>query len=306
LSKRSVAVIFAVAGILLFSTKAIFAKLMYQMGVDHMSALMLRMLFASPVYFIIFFGIKKSANTTSAKDHLYLFLLGFVGYYLASFLDFKGLTYIKASLERLILFIYPTLVIIISALVLKKHISNVQKMGVLITYLGIVIVFLPELVSSSSQSNAHVVTGALLIFFSALTYAIYLVGSQWLIPKFGAKKFTTIAMLWSGFFVLCHYTATSDAPVSILEWNYEVYLLGAAMGLISTILPSFFISFAIHKLGAAEFSIFGSLGPVSTIVLAYVFLGERLTPLQIAGSLVVISGVVLAEYFGKKAARVSP
>lgn len=271
-----------------------------------MSTLMLRMAFSVPIYLFILMSLKKPPTKIRGKDHFYLFLLGFVGYYLASYLDFRGLTYIKASLERLILFIYPTLVILLSALLLKKHISNIQKIGVLITYLGILVVFLPELLQSTETDSQAVLTGGMLVFFSALTYSTYLVGSQWLIPKFGIRRFTAIAMIWSGLMVSIHFWMVIDSPSSLLRWNTEVYVLGLMMSIFSTVLPSFLISGAIHQLGAAQFSIFGSLGPVSTISLAYLFLEERLTGVQVIGSMIVIAGVMTAEYYGKKRAKASP
>ena len=266
-----------------------------------MSALMLRMGFALPAYVIILTLSKSPSRHVKKTDLLYLFLLGFLGYYLASFLDFKGLTFIKASLERLILFIYPTLVLLLSFILFRKKIIRMQKIGVAITYLGIVIVFIPELTLSSSQLNSDVIKGAILVFFSALSYAMYLVGSQWLIPKFGVRRFTAMAMIWSGTLVLIHYLVTAEAPLSIFEWTPRVYLIGGLMGIVSTILPSFLISYAIHKLGAAQFSILAALGPISTISLAYIFLSERINLVQVLGSLVVICGVLMAEYYGKKA-----
>jgi drug/metabolite transporter (DMT)-like permease len=306
-NNRSIIVILGISGILLFSTKAIFAKLIYAEGVDHMTTLMLRMLFATPVYIVIL-AMTKKGNEENRTKHGYLFLLGFLGYYVASYLDFTGLTYIKASLERLILFVYPTLVIFLSALFLKKYVSSIQKVGVLITYVGILVVFFPELISQGTMINqSSTLIGGTLVFFSALTYAGYLVGSQWLIPSFGVRRFTAIAMIWSGLMVTVHYLFVVPSPMWIFELSPKVYGYGIAMGIISTILPSFLISQAIHKLGAAQFSIFGALGPVSTITLAFIFLGERLTLLQILGSIVVISGVMLAEYYGKRqASKVSP
>lgn len=305
-SSRASAAVLAILGILLFSTKAIFAKLLYQQGVDTMGALMLRMGFAIPIYLIMLFSLKSTTKPNNKQDHFYLFLLGFAGYYLASFLDFKGLMYIKASLERLILFIYPTLVIILSALLLKKPITRIQKIGVAITYAGVIIVFSPELVSVSDQTGDNTLIGGSLVFLSALSYSLYLVGSQWLIPRFGVRRFTAIAMLWSGAMVLVHYLISVEEPMAIFDWNLEVYVLGALMAFFSTFLPSFLISQGIHKLGAAQFSILAALGPVSTISLAYLFLDEQLTAVQLLGSLVVIGGVLIAEYFAKKKATNAP
>ena len=300
-SARTKAVVFSILGILLFSTKAIFVKLLYQKGLDTTDALTLRMGFAVPVFTVMLLRLKDSTHQVKRSDYFFLFLLGFAGYYLASYLDFEGLTLIKASLERLILFIYPTLVITLSAILLNKTISNIQKFGVAITYVGIVIVFLPELYHTEGLASVNVIKGGTLVFFSALSYSLYLVGSQWLIPKFGVRRFTAIAMIWSGLMVFVHYMLASDNPMDMLTWNYEVYLLGALMGILSTILPSLLISQGIHQLGAAQFSILAALGPISTISLAYFFLNEQLSPIQLIGSLVIISGVMVAEYFDRKA-----
>jgi drug/metabolite transporter (DMT)-like permease len=296
-TNRSIAVLLAVLGVLLFSSKAIFAKLIYTYDVDAITALMLRMTVAVPVYVVVFLATPKTKSERN-KDLLYVFLFGFLGYYLASFLDFEGLTYIKASLERLILFIYPTLVIIISAVFLKKRILFVQKIGVLITYLGVCIVFAPELLEQENPSS--ILTGAILVFFSALTYAAYLVGSQWLIPRFGVRRFTSMAMIWSGVMVALHYLTVSETPMQMFDLPKPVYRYALMMGVLATVVPSFMISAAIQRLGAAQFSIFGALGPVSTITLAYLFLNETLSFFQILGSLVVIAGVLVAEYYGKK------
>lgn len=301
MNRRAIAVLLGVCGVLLFSTKAIFAKLIYAQGVDNMTTLMLRMAFSFPFYVLIL-SITPQKVSVNPSKHAYLFLLGFLGYYLASYLDFTGLTYIKASLERLILFVYPTMVIILSAIILKKHVSRIQKIGVLITYLGIIVVFAPELLTHAVQQQ-NALIGGTLVFFSALTYAGYLVGSQWLIPSFGVRRFTAIAMIWSTLMVTLHYLAVETDVMILFHLSTKVYLLAILMAIVSTVLPSFLISQAIHNLGAAQFSIFGALGPVSTIVLAYIFLSERLTLTQIIGSLVVISGVIIAEYYGKKVAE---
>ncbi len=288
----------AVLGVLLFSTKAIFAKLMYQEGAIAIEALSLRMLFSLPVY-LAMLARTSSQPAISTKNYLWLLGFGLIGYYLASFFDFKGLEYIKASLERLILFVYPTLVILMSYLIFKERLTRAQTLGLVATYLGILIVFFPEV---QVQNSSDVLTGALLVFLSALTYGSYIVGSGWLIPKIGTIRFTSIAMMISAIAVIIHYFISVDT-IRLLEFDRDVYIYGLCMAVFSTILPSYLISYAIRGLGANQFSIFGSLGPISTILLAYLFLGERLTWLQIVGGVIVIGGVFIAERYKVKVSR---
>lgn len=264
-------------------------KLAYLHGADSISILLLRMVFAFPFYLTISL-IKRPQQPIAGRDYLWLFALGMIGYYLASYFDFLGLQYIKASLERLILFIYPTLVLLLSYLIFGKNITRKQAIGVVVTYIGVVIIFSGELAVNQSD---QVILGAVLIFFSALTYASYLTGSGWIIPKFGATVFTSYAMMISCGCVVIHYLLTEE--ITILDFDAEVYWIGLAMAFFATVIPSYLISYAIKLIGANSFSIFGSLGPVSTIALAYLFLDESLTLIQLIGSIVVIGGIFLAE-----------
>jgi drug/metabolite transporter (DMT)-like permease len=289
---KGMAVIIGVTGVLLFSSKAVMVKLAYHYEIDAVSLLLLRMVFALPFYIVISLMQKPVVDRNLiGKDYLYLAGFGFIGYYLASYFDFQGLTYIKAGLERLILFVYPTLVFLISFVFLKKPITRNQIFAIIITYCGIAIVFSSELNNGQSE---HVLLGALLIFLSALTYAGYLVGSGWLIPKFGATRFTSYAMIISCLCVIVHYGVTTDLS-AIFALPSEVYWIGLLMAVVATVIPSYLISYSIKNLGAGNFSILGSLGPVSTIVLAYFFLDEMLRPIQFVGGVVVIVGVMIGE-----------
>ncbi len=294
---RILPVFIGITGILLFSTKAVFAKLIYSHGANAVTALALRMIFSLPIYVVMLFTLKARIQELTRKDYFWLLFFGVIGYYLSSYLDFKGLEYIKAGLERLILFIYPTLVMIISFLAFGERLTKAQLLGVGITYLGILVVFVPELQLGEEE---NVILGAALVFMSALTYGTYIVGSGWLIPKFGVRRFTTYAMIISGTLILIHYLIETGTPVLLLDEPAIVYIYGLCMAIFSTVLPSYFVSYGIKGLGASNFSIFGSLGPISTIILAYMFLGERLTILQILGGLIVIGGVMTAEYFRKR------
>ena len=288
-------VILAIIGVMLFSVKAVMVKLAYEYHIDSVTLLLFRMLFAFPFYLIIaLYNKPQNKKEIKRKDYLWLIFFGFMGYYLASWFDFEGLNYLKAGLERIILFVYPTLVVLLSFIFFKKRITKTQLIAILITYLGVIITFWQEV----SVSGEYLFLGAFLIFMSAFTYACYLVGSGWLIPKFGVVTFTAYSMLVSTVCVIIHYTFVGDFNL----WNYpkEVYYLGLLMGIFSTLIPSFLISKAIENLGASVVSIFGSLGPVSTITLAYFFLGETINWIQVLGMSIVILGVSFVSKKEKK------
>lgn len=286
---RTLGIIAGVTGILLFSSKAVLVKLAYQYDIDTISLLLLRMSFALP-FFVVIALSRKPQSVPSKKDYLWIIGLGLLGYYLASYLDFMGLQFIKASLERLILFIYPTLVVLISYIIFRKRISRKQAFGIAITYVGILVIFGTELQLGNQRD---VIVGGMLILLSAITYASYIVGSGWLIPKFGSVVFTAYAMIISCSAVIIHYAIVS--PPHLFDFPKEVYIIGFLMAFFATVVPSFLISYAIKNLGANNFSIFGSLGPVSTIGLAYLFLDERISILQMIGAIVILFGIYIAE-----------
>ncbi len=287
LSNKRLGAFLAVTGIVMFSAKAIMVKLGYRYDVDALTLLLLRMIFALPFYLFISIRETKKKNQyqLSRKDILFVFGLGFIGYYIASYFDFYGLQFISASLERLVLFIYPTLVIIISSLALKKKATKIQIYAILITYLGIFVAFADDL----SFESERLWLGVISIIVSAFTYALYLVGSGTLIPKLGSVRFTAYAMTASCLMVILHYSVANTYEV--LNQSWEVYALGFVMAMASTVIPSFLISEAIKRLGASNFAIYGSLGPISTIILAIIFLGERIDFYQIIGTVIVILGV---------------
>ena len=279
-------VFLAIVGVVMFSAKAVIVKMAYKYNVSSMHLLLFRMLFSLPFYLVLMVVYKKKEKEIiKKKDYLWIFFFGFIGYYLASYFDFLGLQYIKASLERIILFVYPTLVLLLSRLIFKTKINSKQVVAIILTYLGVLITFWGEV----DLKGDEVVLGGFLIFLSALTYASYLVGSGWLIPKFGVVLFTSYAMIISTVCVIIHYLIIDRT--NILIYNSEVYFLAFIMAVVSTLIPSFLVSAAIKKINAQNFSIIGSIGPISTILLACFFLGESLSYLQIIGTIVVIAGI---------------
>ncbi|WP_299252153.1 DMT family transporter [uncultured Aquimarina sp.] len=291
----SLGIILAVIGVVLFSAKAVMVKMAYKYHISSEHLLLFRMAFSLPFYFVIA-TLNKPSNPEKIRkvDYLWIIFFGFVGYYLASYFDFLGLQYIKAGLERIILFVYPTLVIVISRIFLKNKITKQQLVAIIITYIGVVITFWQEL----QLDTSNLISGVSLIFLSALTYATYLVGSGWLIPKFGAIAFTSYAMIVSSLCIIFQYVVFDRG--NLLSYSSEVYVLGILMAFFSTIIPSYLISYAIAKLGASNVAIIGSLGPISTIILAFFFLGESLSLIQIIGAGIVILGIYSITKKSKK------
>ncbi|MEO9964739.1 MAG: DMT family transporter [Reichenbachiella sp.] len=283
---RMLGVVLALLGVVLFSAKAVMVKMAYRLEIDALSLLLLRMLFALPVYLLIALIKKpKQGQPISLRIYLWIIGLGIVGYYLASLFDFLGLQYIKASLERIILFVYPTIVVLIFWLLFKHKITRRQLLAMLLTYFGIVLAFSLEL----SLQGADALLGAGLVFLSAITYASYIAGSGWLIPKIGASVFTSYAMIISCLCVILHYAIVGN--FDLMNYSTEVYLLGLAMAILSTVIPSYLVSWSIKIIGAPSFAIVASFGPISTILMASYFLGESIHALQWLGTVLVLIGV---------------
>lgn len=287
-----------VCGAIMFSGKAIMVKLALPYGVDPVSLLALRMIFAAPAYIVILgFCLSSQRSQQADGEHKAtlllrelpsVILLGVLGYYLASYFDFVGLAYIDASLERVILYAYPTLVLLISAVWLKHRISMHQVVAILFCYAGI---FVALRSGKTDLQHQGLWLGAGLIFLSALAYATYLVGSGQLIPRLGVWTFTSSAMIVSAVCVITHYLL-SASQVGLWSHPLPVYGYAFTMAIFSTVLPSFLISIGIKRIGASNAAIFGGIGPVSTIVLAGIFLDESLTVPQLWGTALVILGVV--------------
>ncbi len=285
-------VIIALLGAIMFSTKAVFVKLAYQHDIDSVTLLMFRMLFALPFYIVIAFISSKQKNEyqLTRKDFQSILLLGIAGYYLASFLDFQGLQYISASLERLMLFTYPTIVVLIGVFFFKEKITRNQIIALVLTYIGIAIVFLGN--EDSSITSSNLVLGSVYVLGCAISYSIYLVGSGQIIPKLGTWKYTSYVLIVACVFVILHYLIANQG-IGNLDFPREVYIYAFLMATISTVIPTLLISEGIRLIGASNASIVGSVGPVSTIILAYIFLGERLTLIQMLGGVLVLGGVLL-------------
>lgn len=273
-----------------FSTKAIIIKLAYAYGgqVSPIILLTLRMVMSLPFFLIALVVLgRDSTHPTplNSGDYLHLVILGVIGFYLAAYLDFVGLSYISASLERLVLLLYPTLVILLSALIFRRAITAREAIALIISYLGIIIVFAEEL----TISGANILLGTSFIFGSATAYALYLIGSGVMVKRIGAMHFTAYAMTIACVVTIIHFGFVFDEAIMTLPT--AVYCLSLLMAILSTVIPTFLMNAGIQRIGANPAAIISSMGPVMTIFLAYLFLNEQLSYLQSIGALLVIAGV---------------
>jgi drug/metabolite transporter (DMT)-like permease len=295
-TKRIAGVGMVMLGAIGFGSKAVIVKLMYRYGVDTVSTLTLRMIFSMPFFLlVILYNYKRNPlNALSKKDRILIPFMGFVGYYGSSLLDFMGLQYISAGLERLILFIYPTIVIFLTAILFKQKITQNQIYALIMTYLGIAL----ALVTDFSFAEENFALGASFIFGSAFTYSIYLVGSGRIIPRVGSILYTSYVMMVATFCILMHYFFAKGSDL----WDFprEVYELNIWMALIATVAPAFLTAEGIRLIGSGNMSIVGTIGPISTIVMANVFLGEPIGFWQVVGTLLVLAGVLLIGLKKKK------
>ncbi len=220
---------------------------------------------------------------------IYVCGLGLCGYYISSLLDFTGLQYITAGLERLILFLYPTFAVLINVFFFKQSINKMQVVALALTYLGIAFAFYGEL--NLDQANPNFYWGSFLVFLCAIFFSIYIAGSGRLIPQVGAAKFTAYAMLAATTGIFIHFLLASNYRV--ITNSHGLWGYGLAMGLVATVLPSFLISFGMKNIGANNVAIISGIGPVSTIIQAHYFLGEPIFFEQLVGTALVIAGVLL-------------
>lgn len=285
-------------GAVLFSTKAVLVKLAYRYEVDSVSLLALRMLFALPLYLLVANWSNRGIRHQPLEKGVIwkTIFFGLVGFYLASFLDFLGLQYLSAGMERIILFLYPTLVLILSALFLGKRITPVQVGAVVLSYVGVSIAFLG---ADQATTTDSFYLGAGLVFLGALSYAIYLMGTGELVPKLGTFRFTAYAMLAATAGVLLQEGIVNG--FQLFSFHPMVYVYGAIMGLLATVLPSFMFTEGIRRIGSGNAAIISSIGPFSTIILEYLLLDEYFGGWQWLGAVLVVGGVLLISLTKRRA-----
>jgi drug/metabolite transporter (DMT)-like permease len=275
-------------GTLLFAAKAVIVKLAYAKGAEPVSLLGLRMLFALPFFVLAALWTRRgSAPRPTYTEWWRIVAMGLLGYYLASFLDFLGLQYVSAGLERVILYLNPTLVLLGSVVLLRRRVSVREGWALAVTYGGVLIVFWHDL----SVSGRDVPLGSLLVFASALAYAAYLLLAGELVERLGALQLTAWAGIAAGFVCLLQ-SLLWDAG-ALWRQSPGVYGLSAINGALSTALPIFMVMLGIERIGATAAAQAGMLGPAGTLVLASIWLDEPVTAAQVLGTGIVLLGVFI-------------
>ena len=295
--------LWAVLGTILFSTKAIWIKLCFKTtNIDASSLLMLRMLFSLPFYIAAMWYFFKNQQLKKVKASTYIgaCLIGLLGYYMSSLFDFIGLQYVSASIERIILFIYPTLAVLLNLMIFKVAITTRQWIAILITYFGIGLAYWGEL--NQIPDTKTFFFGTWMILLCAITFALYLVGSGKIIPKIGAPQFTSLSMLAATVGIFIHYWVTHSQNVAaiidlpILNSTSIYYVI--ALAIIATVIPSFLMSGGMKRIGSNDLAIITSIGPVSTLFQARWVLNEAFSWEQILGTVFVLVGVLLVKKVG--------
>ncbi|MDO9569226.1 MAG: DMT family transporter [Hydrogenophaga sp.] len=287
----------ASAGSIAFSGKAIIVKLAYRHGVDAVTLIMYRMLFALPLFLALAWWASRGKAALTRQDWLGILGLGFTGYYLASFLDFWGLQYISASLERLILYLNPTLVLVLGWVVYKRRITHLQALAMAVSYAGVLLVFGHE----ADFAGPNAVLGAALVFGSAISYAIYLVYSGELVKRLGSMRLVGLATSVACVLCLLQFVLLRPLEAATVVAP-EVIWLSVLNATLCTFAPVIMVMMGIERIGASLAAQTGMIGPMSTIAMGVLSLDEPFNGWIVAGTVLVVTGVFLVTRFGSASA----
>jgi drug/metabolite transporter (DMT)-like permease len=304
LSRTQLGSLFAIGAAFLFSSKAIFIKQAYALSplVDATLLMAIRMACALPFFLLMSWLNRHHNRNLSVKDWSLLMVAGLMGYYFASWLDFQGLMYISASLERIILFLYPTLTVLASCALYRQKLSLKSIFAILLSYGGTVLVMLQE--QQNAPVQEHFWLGASFVFASAIAFAAYLLLTPPLIKKFGSWNFTGLALSTACIGTLVQFFWVTPAPFELIQQlPTGVLWYGLALGFFVTVVPTVLLMQSIERLGAAQSAMIASIGPILTILLAVAFLNEHLNFWQWVGCLLNIVGVMLITLSKKKLAN---
>lgn len=296
LSKRAryTALSIAILGAFLFAAKGVLAKLLYREGIDATTLLGLRMLLSAPLFAVMAVWTWGNEPRITRRDVLHIAGLGFVGYYLSSYLSFWGLEYISAGLERLILFLNPAVVLLLGMLFYRRKVSSQQWLSMALAYAGIILVFWND-TQSMGADHARIALGSAIVFAAALTYGFYLLMSGEIVRRTGSLRLVSLAMLVASFYSMVHVVLFSKAGsiAALFVQSEAVWGLSAINAVFCTVLPVTMLMVAVSRLGAGTAAQAGMVGPVATLFLSYFFLGEAVTPLQMAGTALAMVGIVV-------------
>ena len=276
-------------GSVLFSGKAILIKLAFGYGANAETLIALRMLMALPLFWGIYWwqARRQTMSSLSWRDQAKIFVLGFMGYFLSSYLDFLGLQYISVGLERIVLYLTPTIVLLISYFVLNKSISRLQWYALVVGYLGVIIVFIQDAGSTGSMA----VLGMLLVFASACSYAIYMIGSGEMVKRVGSVRLVVYASSASALLSVIQILIYD--PVAVFVQVQQIYWLSLLNASLCTVIPMLLIMVAINRIGSPLVAQAGILGPVSTLFMGWIVLSEPITTVQVGGMSLVMGAMWL-------------
>ena len=291
-SYRRWGVVLAIVGTLVFSFRPILVKLIYvTYPASAVTVLFLRMAISLPFFLVVAWWLRREEPRLTRRDWAGLVALGFIGYYAASFLDMLGLKYVGAGVGRLILYLYPTLVLLISFLFLRRRPTPRQLAALVITYAGVTLILASQ--AHGGAEGRLFVLGALLVFGSSLFYATYLVAGAELVKRVGSMRFTAYSMAVATVPAVVQFFALE--PLSALDLPGRIWVYAVLLGTFCTVLPLFIQAEALKRIGAAEFALIGALGPVSVAITSALGLDEQFTAVQAIGGALVICGVLLVS-----------
>ncbi len=280
-----------------FCSKAVFIKLAYRMGLDTVTVLALRMALALPFFALGAWRESKSeAAPLTGRDFLAMAGLGFVGYYLSSLINFLGLQFVSVGMERMVLYSYPSLVMLGSAVVLGQRVRAGVVGAMLLAYAGLALGYHGEAQHPVSEKTG---LGVALVFGSAVTYAVFVLGSGQLVRRLGPVRFTSWVVGASCVYVLIHFCLT-HRPAALLELTPAAYGCGLALATIGTVIPSYLMNLGLQRAGATTTSVVGMVGPLSTVALGWWLLGEKMDATQAAGFALTLAGGLLVSLVKKR------
>jgi drug/metabolite transporter (DMT)-like permease len=289
---RGWGIVFALVGVLSFSIRPILIKLSYAAHpISPNTLLFLRMALSAPFFLAIAWWLRNQEPRLTRRDWAAVAGLGFIGYYLASFLDFLGLQYIGAGVGRLILFLYPTMVLFLSFFFLHKRPTRTQIVALVTSYAGIALVVSDQV--GVSGTGRLFLFGVLLCFASGFFYAVYLVAGSQVVKRVGSMRFTAYSTLVASVFAVLQFLVLE--PAGALELPANVWTYAILIATVATVLPLFLQAEALKRIGASEFALVGAVSPVSVTLLSAIGLGEPFGLLQGAGAALVIFGVLLVS-----------
>ncbi len=280
-----------IAAALLFACKGTLIKYIYGLGAAVADVMILRLLFSLPIYlWVAWRYLPGTVHHLTPRQWGGVALCGVFGYYISSYLDMLGLEYVSVGLERVILYTYPAFVVVFSTLLLRKSMSRTLCAYIALTYCGLLLVFYADMHGRASTSLVDIAKGSLFVFVAAMTFATYVIGSEYYMRTLSSSLFTALIMIAAGIAMSIHY-ALFNSFAHLARLSSHIYFWCAVTAIVFTVLPAFMMSAGVRKVGSATAGALGMIGPIATIGIAAAFLGEPLSLSQVVGLIIVMTGV---------------